>query len=127
MNNFCYINPKNSLSKNIKLTKIVNQIAEKISDIPDFRKFQSDLELLKMVTIMVEHSVNNKKEKIKIDKKDIVFQVYIKVFGTISPEKLKDIDGNIQYLWENNQIVKKKFWSVLKHSLYDWFERKILN
>lgn len=127
MSNFCYVNPKNSLSKNIKLSKIVNQISEKISDIPDFRKFQNDLELLKMCCIMVEHTVNNKEEKTKIDKKDIVFQVYIKTFGSLNPDKLKDIDNNIQYLWENNQIVKKKLWSVFKHSLYDWFERKILN
>jgi hypothetical protein len=127
MSSFFYVNPKNSLSKNIKLSKIVNQISEKISDIPDFRKFQNDLELLKMCCVMVEHAVNNKEEKTKIDKKDIVFQVYIKTFGTLSPDKLKDIDNNIQYLWENGQIVKKKFWTVFKHSLCDWFERKILN
>jgi archaellum biogenesis protein FlaJ (TadC family) len=127
MSNFCYVNPKNSLSKNIKLSQIVNQISGKITDIQDFRKFQTDLELLKMTCIMVEHAVNNKKEKIKIDKKDIVFQVYIKSFGKLTPENLKDIDQNINYLWENNQIVKKKFWSVIKHSICDWIERKILN
>ena len=127
MSNFCYVNPKNSLSKNIKLSQIVNQISGKITDIQDFRKFQTDLELLKMTCIMVEHAINNKKEKIKIDKKDIVFQVYIKSFGNLTPEKLKDIDNNINYLWENGQIVKKKFWSVVKHSCIDWFERKILN
>ena len=127
MSNFCYVNPKNSLSKNIKLSQIVNQISGKITDIQDFRKFQTDLELLKMTCIMVEHAINNKKEKIKIDKKDIVFQVYIKSFGNLTPEKLKDIDNNINYLWENGQIVKKKFWSVVKHSICDWIERKILN
>lgn len=127
MSNFCYVNPKNSLSKNIKLAQIVNQISGKITDIQDFRKFQTDLELLKMTCIMVEHAINNKKEKTKIDKKDIVFQVYVKTFGNLTPEKLKDIDNNIQYLWENNQIVKKKFWTIVKHSLCDWFERKILN
>lgn len=127
MSNFCYINPKNSLGKNIKLSKIVNQIADKITDLPEFRKLQNELELLKMVCIMVEHSIENNKNKIKIDKKDIVFQSYIKAFGNLTPEKLKEIDSNIQYLWENNQIVKKKLWSVIKHSICDWIERKILN
>lgn len=125
--NFAYIMPKNSLAKDVRIQKLIVKIMEKITDIPYHTEYRNNMEMLKMVCIMVEHAVDNKKEKIKIDKKDIVYQVYNRLFSGLKPNELKDLEANIQYLWENNQIRKKGLWSVIKHSVSDWFSRKVIN
>jgi len=125
--NFCYINPKNSLAKDAKINSLVSKIMEKITDIPNHNDYKNNMELLKMVCIMIEHAIDNSKAKIKIDKKDIVYQVYTRTFGcSIKPQDLKDLEANIHYLWENAQIKKKGLWSIVKHSVCDWCKRRIL-
>ena len=62
------------------------------------------MELLKMVCTIIEHEIDNKKGKIKIDKKDIVMQVYTRMYNGLSPQALKDLGANIEDLWENGQI-----------------------
>ena len=127
--NFCFINPKNSLAKDVRIQRLVGQIVEKASDIPNHPDYRNNMEYLKMVCLMVENAgIDNKKNKgVKIDKKDIVFQVWQRLFSGLKPEHLKDLEANIQYLWENGQIYKKSFWNICKHSVWNWFERKILN
>ena len=85
-----------------------------------------NMELLKMVCCMIEHAVNNKNKKIKIDKKDLVFNVYTRLWNGMKPQDLKDLENNIQYLWENGQIKKKGLWKVVTSSVSDWFRRRIL-
>ena len=125
--NFCYIMPKNSLAKDVRIQKLIVMIMEKITDIPFHTEYKNNMELLKMVCVMIEHAIDNKKEKNKIDKKDIVFQVYNRVYAGLKPQDLKDLEANIQYLWENNAIKKKSTWSIIKHSVCDWVNRKVIN
>ena len=125
--NFCYIMPKNSLAKDIQIQKLVVKIMEKITDIPFHTEYKNNMELLKMVCVMIEHAIDNKDKQHKIDKKDIVFQVYNRVFGSLNSQHIKDLEANIQYLWENGQIRKKGILSIIKHSVCDWFSRKVIN
>lgn len=127
--NFCYINPKNSLAKDAKINSLVAKIIQKVAEIPNHHDYKNNMELLKMVCLMVEHAIDNtgKKDKLRIDKKDIVFQVYIRLWNGFSPSDIKALEANISYLHENGQIIKKSIWSVVKHSVCDWFSRKILN
>jgi hypothetical protein len=126
MSSFCYINPKNSLLRETKNSEVINQILEKVSNIPNFIDLKHNLELLKLVCVCIEHSVNNKNSQVKIDKKDIVYQVYKKLYANLSPQDLINIGANVQYLWENKQIKKKKISSIIKHCTIDWFKRRIL-
>jgi hypothetical protein len=125
--NFCYINPKNSLAKDAKINGLVTKIIQKVGEIPSHQEYKGNMELLKMVCLMVEHAIDNSKTKIKIDKKEIVFSVYTRLWNGFTPLEIKALDANIQYLHENGQIIKKGIWSVIKHSVCDWFSRKILN
>ena len=50
---------------------------------------------------MIEFYIDNKKEKVKIDKTDIVFQVYSRLFNNMSH---LDIIVNITYLHKNGKI-----------------------
>lgn len=127
--NFCYINPKNSLAKDAKINSLVAKIIQKVAEIPNHQEYKNNMELLKMVCLIVEHAIDNtgKKEKLRIDKKDIVFAVYTRIWNGFSPQDIKSLEANIAYLHENNLIIKKGMWSIVKHSVCDWFNRKILN
>jgi len=127
--NFCYINPKNGLAKDAKINGLIAKIIQKVAEIPNHHEYKNNMELLKMVCLMVEHAIDNtgKKDKLRIDKKDIVFSVYTRLWNGFSPSDVKALEANIAYLHENGQIIKKGIWSVVKHSVCDWFSRKILN
>ena len=122
---FCYVNPKHSLAADVKTNRLVNQIIEKVSDIPNYTEYKHNMELLKMVCSILEQEVDNKKNKIKIDKKDIVFRVWNRLFDAMKPADIKDLEANIKYLWENGQIKKKGFLKVAYASVCDWFRRRI--
>lgn len=105
---FCYAQPKNSLAKDVKIKTLVEKIVQKVSDIPQYKEYKNNVELLKMVCCIVEQEIDNRKVKAKLDKKDIVFQVYTRCWS-LNPVDLKDLEANIQYLWENGQIKRKGF------------------
>ena len=126
MSSLCYVNPKNSLARSAKFSKTVETIVCKASEVPDHIKYKLDLEFLTMVCVMVEHLIDNKKEVVKVDKKDVVFTVYGKLFGTLTPPDLQVIDSNIQYLFENGKIKQNGIFKVITSSIWDWIKRKIL-
>lgn len=126
MSSLCYVNPKHSLARSAKISHAIDKIVCKAADIPDHIKYKMDLEFLTMICIMVEHLIDNQKQSVKVDKRDIVFVVYGKLFGTLTPPDLKMIESNIQYLHENGKIQKKGLVKVITSSICDWFKRKIL-
>ena len=79
MSSLCYVNPKHSLARSAKFSKTVDKIVCKATEVPDHIKYKLDLEFLTMICVMVEHLINNKKEIVKVDKKDVVFTVYGKL------------------------------------------------
>lgn len=126
MSSLCYVNPKNSLARSAKFSKTVDKIVCKATEVPDHIKYKLDLEYLTMICVMVEHLIDNKKEIVKVDKKDVVFTVYGKLFGTLTPNDLQVINSNIQYLFENGKIKQKGIIKVVTSSIWDWIKRKIL-
>lgn len=123
---FCYVNPKHSLAKSSKVDGLVSKIMEKITEIPNYIEYKHSLELLTMVCVIIEHEIDNTKLKVKIDKKDIVYRCYTKIWEKFTPQELKDLGANIDYLWENGKIKRKSFLSVLGSYLCDWAKRRIL-
>ena len=126
--NFAYIMPKNSLAKSSKTHALVDKIIEKLASIPNYIELRNNIEAIKMCCIMIEHAVNNKgkKEKERINKAEILFQVWTRTFNSMTPAELKTLGSHIDYLWENGQIKKKGIWSVIKHTVCDWAIRRIL-
>lgn len=123
---FCYINPKNSLARDAHTHEAVEQICAKITSIPRHTEYKLDMELLTMVVVMVEHLIDNKDKKVKINKRDIVFDAYKKCFGNIKAEDLVVLDRGISYLHENGRIKKKGLLRVISTSVCDWIRRKVL-
>ena len=126
---FVYINPENSLRKDIKYNILVKQILEKITDIPNYHDYRAgSIELLKMICNIIENNVNNKKKNKsqKIDKENLCCEVYNRLFDKISPQELSNIKNNIQYLIENKQIKKISFVKVCYSVVKNWFKKKFI-
>ena len=54
--NFCYIMPKNSLAKDAKINSLIAKIIQKVAEIPNHQEYKNNMELLKMICLMVEHA-----------------------------------------------------------------------
>lgn len=119
-----YVVPKNGLDRSIKKNEIVMKIVKRVQEFPDFRNYKDDMETLLFVCILVEHLIINKKNKEKIDKKEIVLLCMQKCFG----ENLINIDTinrNVQFLYDNKRIKKVSLIQYICGSLSEWFNRKI--
>ena len=118
-----YIQPKNSLNRSIQKAEIVDKIIKRVQSMPDFKNYKDDLEVLLFVCMLVEHLVINKKNKEKMDKKDIVVSAYTKLFG--QNVNIETISKNIDFLFENKRIKKVSFISIVCGTISEWFNRKI--
>jgi hypothetical protein len=130
MSSFAYINPQNQLWKEAKIAKTHQRILEKLTSMPqEVRKDKFNMELLTMVCCMIEHSVTNKdkKDKMKIDKKLLAIQILSSLFGNLTPQDLDTISKNIEYLHDNDKIIKYSFWIILGASCLDWFKKKVIH
>jgi hypothetical protein len=126
---FSFINPKNQLWKEAKISKVHQRILEKISSMPsEVRKDKFNMEMLTMICCMIEHSIDNKdkKDKLKIDKKDLAIRIMASLFGTLTPQDIETISKNIEYLHDNDKIVKYSFWIVIASGCWDWFKKKVI-
>lgn len=118
-----YVLPKNGLDRAIKKAEIVTKIIKRVQEFPDFRNYKDDMEILLFICTLVEHLIVNKKNKEKIDKKEVVLEVYEKCFGNSINKDV--ISKNIQFLHDNKKIKKVSFTQYILCSLSDWFNRKI--
>lgn len=125
---FSYINPKNQLWKASKIAKVKQRILEAVTNYPDvIRRNPHSMELLLMVCSMIEHSIDNQKkpDKLKINKKDLCVEIMSALFGTLKPEDIQSISESIEFLHDNNQIVRYSPLVVLTSTCIDWLKRKL--
>lgn len=129
MSSFSYIRPQNQLWKEAKISKTHQRILERITSLPqEIRKDKFNMELLKMIVCMIENSVDNtgKKDKMRIDKRGLAVQVLNSLFDSLSPQDINTIIANIEYLHDNNHIIKYHWSKVMISSCADWFKKKVL-
>jgi len=130
MSSFSFLKPANGLWKDAKIAKVHSRILERLTDLPhEIRANKHNMELLSLVCNMIENSnINNKdkKEKLKIDKKLILIQIYKSLYGELSPADCDLLCKNIEFLVDNNHVVKHAGWKVCMYSVADWFRRKVL-
>ena len=78
---------------------------------------------------MIENcGINNssKPDKLKIDKKVLLIQIYKSLYGNIAPTDIDALQKNVEFLHDNGHIIKHPFWKMCFYSVIDWFKRKFL-
>ena len=93
---------KHSLDKHNVYYNLLKIISDKIIAIPEFQKLKTETELVKLVSNLVENSVPKGQ---KIDKKQLVIEIFQRVFNlnVVEQEILKN---TIEFLF-NNKLIKK--------------------
>ena len=127
MSSFLFIKPSNSLWKSAKIEKTKNKILGAITAMPAIIRAQKhNMELLTMISNMVEHKIDNKgkKDKLKIDKKALVVEIYNALYGTLNPQDVQTLMDNIEYLHSNDKIIKYPLWRVFLGSVVEWCQKK---
>lgn len=130
MSTFSFLKPANGLWKDAKMAKVKTRILERVTDIPhEARSNKHSAELLLLVCNMIEHSVDNrgKKEKLKIDKKCLLIDIFKSLFGELTPGDCEMLSKNIEFLHDNHHIHREPLWKVCAYGLVDLIKRKFLN
>jgi len=130
MSTFSFLKPANGLWKDAKMAKVKARILERVTDIPhEARNNKHSAELMLLVCNMIEHSVDNKgkKDKLKIDKKCLMIEIFKSLFGELSPNDCEILCKNIEFLHDNGHIHRQPTWKICAYGLVDWLKRKILN
>ncbi len=100
---------ENSLAQHHCLFSLIKQCCLKVKEIENYEDLKLKAEITKYVANLVEEGLNNaplsKKQKKKIDKKELVKEI-IKTTFNLAETELNIIDDHIDYNLEN-KIVKK--------------------
>jgi len=130
MSIFSFIKPANGLWKESKIAKVHKRILDAITDLPhEIRANRHNMEFVSLVCNMIENAgINNgsKKDKLKIDKKQLLIQIFNSLYGNMSPGDCELLAKNVEFLWDNGHIVKHPGWKLCVYGVADWVKRKIL-
>ena len=97
-----FIAPKNTLLTNCKLHKCVELIHSEIIAYPNYTGLKTNIELLKVITNLVENLIEKED---KLDKEQICCDVYKRLFNLTEPE-IVILKHHIKFLCDN-KLVKR--------------------
>ena len=130
MSTFSFIKPRNGLWKEAKIAKVHARILDTITNLPaEIRENKHNMELVSLVCNIIENcgiSNSDKPDKLKIDKKVLMIQVYKSLYGNLSPADIDTLQKNVEFLHDNGHIIKHAAWVLCAHSVINWFKRKVL-
>ncbi len=103
---------ENSLAQHHCLFSLIKQCCLKVKEIENYEDLKLKAEITKYVANLVEEGLNNaplsKKQKKKIDKKELVKEI-IKTTFNLAETELNIIDDHIDYNLENKIVKKNTF------------------
>jgi hypothetical protein len=101
-----FIIAKNSLLDDVLKSKTIEMIVKELSNIPEFAKYKSDLEFIKLTGNLIENAIPKSKP---LDFKiQILIDIFIKLFGNISDNEKNAIRNTYNFLINNKKIKKIK-------------------
>jgi hypothetical protein len=116
-----------TLKRKAKIAKAVQMLKERLADIPDLHQFRNTDELAEIVACSVEYLLSKKAKKLKISKKDVVFEVYHELFQShpLTMEEKESLSKRIDYLHEKGLIHSVSILEWIGKGLLRWFLKKI--
>lgn len=122
-----YVQVKNSLKNKKAVDDIVNIIINKIkADLNVDVNMKNSMELLHLVVTLIENLIDNKNksEKKKVNKLNVLHDIYNKLFGSLTQQDLALINQNIEYLLDNKLIKRYSFLKRIYKNFKYWLEKK---
>jgi hypothetical protein len=116
---------KNTVAAHIKQNKIIDDVVEIITKIPDFAKLKMDPEIVNYCCNVVENLIK-KEDKKEISKINLVTTILIKVWDLKEETDLDYIIKQIKFVCNNNQVKKISKSKKYRKYIKDWIIKKIL-
>lgn len=123
-----YVQVKNSLKNKKAVDDIVNIIINKIkADLNVDVNMKNSMELLTLVVTLIENLIDNKNksDKKKVNKLNVLHDIYNKLFGNLTQQDLTLINQNIEYLLDNKLIKKYSFLKRVYKNIKHWIQKKV--
>ena len=98
---------KNTLRTFHSSASLVDAIIQKIYAIPNYADLKGDVELILYICSSIENGLKN---DVVVDKKQTAIDIMTKVFPNLSADELTFIGNTIDFLANNNCIVKFSNW-----------------
>ena len=111
------VKPQHTLKKSQLLNDLLIVLRQKVSDYPASHNLKGCSEFLLYCCRLVENVVLKKQ---KIDKKDLVKDIFKQLFN-LQPLEIVALDSAIQFLWDNQLISKVP---AVKKAVR-WFKKKV--
>lgn len=117
-----------ALKRKQKVAECVKALKEKLGEIPDLHTFRQSDELCEIVCCVVEQLLARKAKKYRIDKKQVVFEVYQELFmsAPLTADEKELLSKRIEYLHEKGLIHAVPFLKWASKGVLNWLSKKIL-
>jgi hypothetical protein len=116
-----------ALKRKQKVAECIKALKEKLTEIPDIQAYRESDELCEIVCNVVEHLLAKKSKKYKINKKEVVFEVYKELFASkpLTEAEKEVLSKRIEYLHEKGLIHGVAFLKWASKGLVNWLLKKI--
>lgn len=115
------ITPQNALKSDLKRTEIRDKIIIQVNKFENISKYKMDNEFIKLICNLIEYHI---KKKYKIDKKDLFFDIYSKIFPDMNEDEKQNIIKIIQFIFDNGHIQKLPYRKMILSFLGEWIKKK---
>jgi hypothetical protein len=118
---------KRSLLSSTSKHQLTENIVAQVSSIGDLNSLKRDLEFLLYIARLVETSASEYKGKDKLDKKEVVRNIVVRLFPELNNNQDLDfIDRSIEFLHSNKRIKGISRLAKVAGYVGDYFVRKLL-
>jgi hypothetical protein len=114
----------NALEKSNIYNCIRDAVILKIQKIPQLQSLRLNVELTLLVCNIIENSINNNSKHHKIDKKQLVVDILQPPFN-LNTQEQQQLKDQIDFLYNNHQIVKLSGLKKAVNSISGWFKKKV--
>ena len=97
---------KNSAQSFVLENTLIQSIVAKIKLIPGYDQLKNDIEITEHICNLVENTILKNKGSKPVDKKQLVVKIVSVIFNLSSDSEKKVIEHQIDYLFNNNMIMK---------------------
>ena len=116
------ISLKNNLVKDQKMSDLVIVVREKVNSLPKEKSYKTDVEIVLYVCKLVENFILKSDN---VSKKEFVIQILCSVL-CLDLNEIEICKGMIDFLWNNQLILKTKISKVVKNEFVNLIKKKVL-
>jgi hypothetical protein len=108
-----------------RISQLKNEIVSVIQKLDNFGSFKHDINLIMKICNYVENAKCIRKSKRKIDKKNLVIEIFDQAF-TLDPDSKNTINSTIDHLHDDGKIKLESSIKWLAKGLLDIIIKKII-